>query len=193
MGALFQQWKSCPDSELSADPKDLQQRWRDACHRDVATLSALLPDYDVTPGIAAIEVPKNVRPRDVLSPEPFDNPSFVVPAGYTPHMGPSMYRIVDQNGAATKVVIRAYSTDDGTKPATGQAVTLPNGLHGWLTLGTDLDNSGRPGYEIYIMDHGKTFYMFTLTPGKPTFDFKAVATSPQFADMAAKALAEPES
>lgn len=193
MGALFQQWKSCPDSQLSAAEQDLTRRWRDACHRDVATLSALLPDYDVTPAVSGIEVPKNVRPADLLAPDLFDHPSFVVPAGYTPQMGPSLYRIADQHGVTTKVVIRAYGHDDQTRPATGQAVTLPNGLHGWLALGTALDDRGRLGYEIYILDHGKTFSMFTLSGTTMSFDFKAVATSPQFADMAAKALAEPES
>ncbi|MBS2550001.1 hypothetical protein KGQ19_24355 [Catenulispora sp. NL8] len=197
MGALFEQWKSCPDSELTAvnalpqDPPHLQQAWRDACHRDVATLSALLPDYDVTPAVASIGTPSSVA-SESINPTSFNDPSFVIPPGYTPHMGPSTYRIADKNGAATEVVIRAYNQNDNTKPANGEQVTLPNGLQGVLVL-NDNPAHGQLGYEIYILDKGHTFYMFVMGPGKPNFDFKALATSPQFADMAAKALAEPES
>ena len=195
MGALFEQWKSCPDSELTVvntlpqDPPHLQQNWRDACRRDVATLSALLPDYEVTPAVASIGTPKNTNPHDLLTPNVFDDPKFVVPAGYTPHMGTAIYRIVDKKGDTSKVYIHALNRDDRTKPATGEEVTLPNGLQAWLTLGTDL-TPGRPGYEIYILSKGYTFYMFTNV--QPNFDFKTLVTSPQFADMAAKALAEPE-
>ncbi|MEY9934994.1 hypothetical protein ABH926_009665 [Catenulispora sp. GP43] len=189
MGALFEQWKSCPDSELSAQPADLQQRWRDACRRDMATLTALLPGYDVTPAVASIDLPKGVPVKDYLGPEKFNDPSFVIPAGYTPHMGTAAYRIVGKDGVTSTVLIHALGRDDKTKPGTGEAVTLPNGLEAWLVLGTDLP-AGGPGYEIYILNHGKTFYMFTT--GQPDFDFKSLVMSPQFADMAAKALAAPE-
>lgn len=195
MGALFEQWKTCPDSELTVknslpqDPPNLQQAWRDACHRDVATLSALLPDYDVTPAVSGYGLPHGA-PANALPPTYFDIPASVIPAGYTPNMGPSLYRIVGKDGVTSKVIIRAYGHDDETKPLTGEAITLPNGLRGWLTLGTDV-TKGRPGYEIYILSHGKTFYMYAT--GQPNYDFKALVTSPQFADMAAEALAEPES
>jgi hypothetical protein len=194
MGALFEQWRNCPDSELVVvnslpqDPPHLQQAWRDACHRDVATLSALLPGYDVTPAVATIVTPKESNPADGLSPHAFDDPEFVIPTGYVPHMGPAIYRIVTEDGDTTDVFIHALNRDDRTKPATGEAVTLPNGLRAWLTLGTNLSD-GHPGYEIYILDKGHTFYMFTGP--KPNFDFKALVTSPQFAEMAAQSLAEP--
>ncbi|WP_194926007.1 hypothetical protein [Catenulispora pinisilvae] len=197
MGALFEQWKSCPDSELTVvnalpqDPPHLQQAWRDACRRDVATLSGLLPDYDVTPAVASIGTPATVA-GESLNPTLFNDPSFVIPPGFTPHMGPSSYRIEGKDGVASEVVIRAYNHDDNTKPAGGEQVTLPNGLKGVLVLGTPVQGN-HINYEIYILDKGQTFYMFLLSPGKPNFDFKALATSPQFAGMAAKALAEPES
>jgi|GEM_PF-4532283 len=191
MGALFEEWKSCPDSELTVvntlaqDPPHLEANWRDACRRDVATLSALLPGYEVTPAVASIATPKETN----LSPYAFDDPKFVVPAGYTPHMGTAVYRIVNKDGATTKVYIHALNRVDGSKPATGEAVTLPNGLQAWLTLGTNLA-AGQPGCEIYILSKGHTFYM--LTSAQPNFDFKKLVTSPQFADMTAKALADPE-
>jgi hypothetical protein len=193
MGALFEQWKSCPDSELRADaapgdPADLQQRWRDTCHRTIAALTALLPDYEVTPAVASIGLPKDVPPQDLLSPGLFDAPSFIVPPGYTPHMGIATYRVVSKDGASSEVFIHGLGREDKSKPSTGEAVTLPNGLSAWLTLGTALA-TGQPGYEIYILNQGKTFYAFTL--GKPDFDFKSLVTSPQFAEMAAKDLAAP--
>lgn len=193
MGALFEQWKSCPDSELTAmnalpqDPPHLQQAWRDACRRDVATLTALLPGYDVSPAVASVGVP----PGDHTLPTVFNDPAYVIPPGFTPHMGPSIYRIAGKGGVTSEVVIRAYNHDDNTKPANGEPVTLPNGLKGVLVQGTPIPGNHLT-YEIYILDKGHTFYMF-LMGDKPNFDFKALATSPQFADMAAKALAEPES
>lgn len=193
MGELFQQWKSCPDAEMRAervlpeDPKDLQQRWRDACRRNMSTLSAMLPGYDVTPGVIGINTP-GLHPT--YTPDKFDDPSFVIPAGYTPHMGPNVFRTVGPDGTTSSLLIRAYGRDDNTRPATGEEVTLPNGLKGRLTLGTELQ-PGENGYELYILDHGKTFY--TVSWKKPNFDFKALVMSPQFADMAARALAAPES
>lgn len=195
MGALFQEWKSCPDSELTVvnslpqDPPHLQQAWRDACRRDVATLSALLPGYEVTPAVSAVMTPKDRVPDDSLTPSAFDDPKFVIPAGYTPHMGAAIYRIANKDGDTSKVFIHALNRPDGGKPANSEAVTLPNGLQAWLTLGTNPANT--PSYEIYILSKGHTFYMFTTSP--PNFDFKTLVMSPQFADMAARALAEPES
>jgi hypothetical protein len=192
MGAVFEQWKSCPDSELTVegtlpqDPPHLQQNWRDACRRDIATLSALLPDYDVTPAVSAVKAPATMNPHV------FDNPSFVIPSGDVPNMGPNLYRIVGKDGVTTNVTIRAYNQDDNTKPISGEDITLSNGLKARLTLGTDLQHKGQLGYEIYILSQGKTFYMVSWG-SHPNFDFKAVATSPQFADLAAKALAEPDS
>lgn len=196
MGALFEQWKSCPDSELtvvntmSQDPPHLQLNWRDACHRNVATLSELLPDYQVTPGVASIVTPKDASPGDIFTPNVFDDPKFVIPAGYEPHMGTALYRVVAKDGDTTKVYIHGVNRVDGGKPPNSEAVTLPNGLQAWLALDAKLAD-GQPGCEIYILDKGHTFYM--LTAAQPNFDFKKLVTSPQFADMAAKALAEPES
>lgn len=198
MGALFEQWKSCPDvelvvvNELSQDPANLQQARRDACRRDVATLSALLPGYDVTPAVATVGTSTS-GPTTVLGPGYFDNPSAVIPPGYTPRMGTATYRIVAKNGVTSKVFIHALDHDDKARPATGAAVTLPNGLQAWLTLGAGIStgiSKGRPVYEIYILSQGRTFYFFTID--QPNFDFKTLVTSPQFAAMAAEALAEPE-
>lgn len=201
MNAVFQQWKTCPDSELTVAPtapkdlRDHQQSLRDACRRDIAALSALLPTYDVTPDVAGIEHPSGTP----LTMRDFENPAFLVPAGYKPYMSPNLFRVVGTNGTTSSVMIRAYRHADDFKPMSGERVTLSNGLQATLTLGTDLSNKGDKGYGIFIASGGKSFVMTaagstgSAAGQKPNFDFKTVAMSPQFADLVAEALAEPES
>ena len=202
MATDFEKWKTCPDSELTvanllpSDPADLQQRWRDACHRYEGTLSALLPSYEVTPDMSRITQPEGSNPdwRD------YENPAYVVPAGYTPHMGPNLYRVVSSDGSITSVTIRAYIRVD-MKPISGEQVTLPNGMKATLGLGTtDFMTKGDKDYGIFILDGSKSFVMSasgseigkTYKP-TPNFDFKALVMSPQFAQMVTQSLAEPES
>ncbi|MEY9858644.1 hypothetical protein ABH935_004259 [Catenulispora sp. GAS73] len=201
MASIFAQWKTCPDSELTVvnlfpgDPADLQQRWRDACHRYEGTLSALLPSYEVTPDMGSIKQPEGSNPdwRD------YENPAYVVPAGYTPHMNPNIYRVVSSDGSITSVMIRAYRRVD-MKPLSGEQVTLPNGMKATLGLGAgDFLNKGDKGYGIFILDGTKSFLMTAggSSIGKtskptPNFDFKTLVMSPQFAQMVTQALAEPE-
>lgn len=192
MGAVYERWKTCPDEELRVlnflptDPKDLQQRWRDACHRDMATLTALLPGYEITPDLTGMSTP----PDDPGHPGAFRDPSFVLPPGYKPTMGPTDYRVVDESGGTTRISICAFGRDDHTKPGQGENVTLPNGLTGWLTLGTD-ERQGSPLYELYVQDKGRTFYV--AAAGVPDFDFTALVTSPKMSALITAAMARPES
>ncbi|WP_194908849.1 hypothetical protein [Catenulispora rubra] len=202
MAEVFAQWKTCPDSQLTVanlgptDPADLQQRWRDACHRYEGTLSALLPSYEVTPDMASISQPGGSNPdwRD------YENPAYVVPAGYTPHMNPNLYRVVSSDGSITSVMIRASRYVD-IKPISGEQVTLSNGLKATLGLGsTDFLKKGDKGYGIFILDGSKSFLMTasgslvgTASTPTPNFDFKTLVMSPQFAQMVTQSLAEPES
>lgn len=198
LGAVYERWKSCPDSELTvvnflpSDPKDLSQRWRDACHRDMATLTALLPGYDVTPALSGFSGAESEVAK--YNPDQLKDPSLVLAPGMVPHMGPNSYRIVGKDGTTREVVIRAYGQDEKIKPLTGEEVTLANGMKGWLTLGTELEiENGQPavGYELYVLDHGRTFYMSVIR--KPQFDFEKLVMSPQFGQLITEALAEPES
>lgn len=201
MSSLFEWWKTCPDEALTVagsapkDLRDLQQAERDACHRDIATLSELLPSYEITPDVASIVHPDGT-PLDMPA---FENPSYVVPTGYQPHMTPNLYRVVSPDGTTTSLMIRAYKHVD-MKPIGGEQVTLSNGLKATLALGTGFMNKGDKGYGIFILEGDKSFIMTASgnNGGKaheptPNFDLKTVVMSPQFASMAAAALAEPES
>jgi len=193
MGEIFQQWAHCPDSALTVvnllpgDPPDLQQRWRDACRRDITTLSALLPGYEITPDVTDIAHSGN-SPLDMGK---FENPAYVVPAGDTPLMGPNLYRVVARNGDVTSVTIRASSRDNLAKPTSGKQVTLPGGLTATLAVRSGNREKNDTGCEIYVKNGNKTFVM--LSPANPNFDFQAVATSAPFAQLIAQALAAPES
>ena len=202
MASVFAHWKTCPDAELTVvnllptDPADLQQRWRDACHRYEGTLSALLPSYEVTPDMGSIKQPDGSNP-DWRN---YENPAYVVPAGYTPQMSPNLYRIVSSDGSITSVMIRAYRRVD-MRPIGGEQVDLLNGMKATLGLGvTDFMNKGDKGFGIFILDGTKSFVMTaggsslgkTFKP-TPNFDFKTLVMSRQFAQMVTQALAEPES
>lgn len=196
MSTYFERWKSCPDSELtvaSTAPPDLiaqQQALRDACHRYTSALSALLPGYEIVPDVANV----GYAPGRAHNPQDFENPAFVVPPGDVPHMSPNDFRVVGKDGATTWVHVRASNRDEDMKPISGEQVALHNGLKATLTLGTGVRTKDDKGYEIYILWEGKTFSMSAASSGpKPGFDFKALVMSPQFADMVAQALAEPES
>lgn len=202
MATVFERWKTCPASELTvaaSAPKDLrdkQQADRDACRRYEGTLSALLPSYEVTPDMGVISQPDGSNPdwRD------YENPAYVVPSGYTPHMSPNLYRVVSSDGSITPLMIRAYSRVD-MKPISGEQVTLPNGLKATLGLGTtDFMNKGDKGYGIFILDGSKSFVMTAggseigkTSKPTPNFDFKTLVMSPQFAQMVTQSLGEPES
>lgn len=201
MADVFQQWKTCPTSELtvaSTAPKDLrdqQQAERDACRRYIGALSELLPGYEITPDVASISHPDGT-PLDMNA---FENPRYVVPAGYKPHMIPNLYRVVSPDGTTTSVMIRAYNRVD-MKPLSGQQITLSNGLKATLALGTDFLNKGDKGYGAFILDNGKSFLMSVGGSGsgksfkpEPNFDLKALVVTPQFANMAAASMAEPDS
>lgn len=193
MGEIFRQWAQCPDSALTivasvpGDPPDLQQRLRDACRRDVATLSALLPGYEITPDVTNIVVPHG-SPLDMGK---FENPAYVVPAGYLPQMGPNLYRVVARNGDVTSVTIRASSRDNPAKPISGEEVTLPFGRTATLAVNSDIHKKNDPGCEIYVKSGGNTFFM--ESPANPNFDFRTVVTSAKFASLITQALASPES
>ncbi|MEZ0108541.1 hypothetical protein ABH920_002542 [Catenulispora sp. EB89] len=203
MADVFARWKTCPDSELTvaaSAPKDLrdqQQAERDACRRYEGALSALLPTYEITPDISFFSQPSGSNPD---WPD-YENPAFVVPAGYMPHMTPNLYRVVSSDGSISSVMIRAYRRVD-MKPISGEQVTLPNGMKATLGLGTgDFMNKGDKGYGIFILDGTKSFLM-TASAGdigkpssksSPNFDFKALVMTPQFAHLVTQSLAEPES
>jgi hypothetical protein len=172
---------------LPGDPPDLQQRWRDACRRDITTLYALLPGYEITPDVTGIAHPHG----SLLDMGKFEDPAYVVPDGYTPQMGPNLYRVVARNGTVTSVTIRASSRDNPAKPISGEEVTLPYGLTATLAVNSDIRKKNDTGCEIYVRSGEKTFVM--VSPAHPNFDFRAVATSARFAQLITQALAAPES
>ncbi|NUP48718.1 MAG: hypothetical protein HOW97_15640 [Catenulispora sp.] len=198
MSRYYDTWKTCPTKDLTVGPlvpgvtlpPTSTKVWVDACQRMVSTLSALHPGADVSPAPSSWQILDNSRP---LPPPAVPGRDEPVPAGLTPNIGPSMYRVQDAKGT---VVLAFHSADshESDQPDGSTSVGMTDGLRAWFAPPTRNSRGVIGGGEFYVENaKGHDAYVL-LMQAPPTFttdDFKALVTNPKFEHMMAENLAEP--
>lgn len=198
MSYYYDQWKNCPDSELTVKvqpsgdvhlPLTSSQVWRDACHRMVATLSALNPGADVSPAPSSWQ---HLPDPKYMAHMPGRNDP--APGDAIPSMGPAMYRIEDAKGT---VVLSFHSYDfHESDPWDGATqVNMSNGLRAWLVPPKQVGANGEFGGGEFYVENAKNADAYVLLMQAPAGytadDFKALVTNPAFEQLMAANLAEP--
>lgn len=198
MSHFYDTWKTCPTKDLTVGPvaagvvlpSTSTKVWVDACQRMVTTLAALSPGADVSPAPASWRILDSSNPLPPPGAPGRDEP---VPAGLSPYLGPSMYRIEDAKGT---VVLAFHSADshESDQPDGSLPVTMTDGLRAWFAPPTRNSRGLVSGGEFYV-ENAKGYDAYVLLMQAPSTytadDFKALVTNPKFEHMMAENLAEP--
>jgi hypothetical protein len=197
MAYYYDRWKTCPDSDLTVNqpsgdvhlPATSSKVWRDACHRMVATLSALNPGADVSPAPAWWQ----------HLPDPRHNMAHIlgrndpVPGEAIPGIGPAVYRIEDAKGTVV-LAFHAYDYHESDPWDGGTQVDMVEGLRAWL-VPPKAGATGEAGGGEFYVENAKNADAYVLLMEAPAGytadDFKALVTNPTFEHMMAANLAEP--